>query len=105
MTQILSPFAIYFKHHWNPNPIWETFWTQTPEVAIERAKTLYVAIGEATSKVEIIKVVALQSDQAIIPPEVRRYNAAIISRNKHNTQNLPKSPGFNQKKAQIQQKG
>ena len=74
MTQPLSPFAVRFKHPWNSTPVWETFWTQAIEQAIEQAKKSYIALGESESKVEIINVVELKPDQAIMPPKVRRHN-------------------------------
>lgn len=63
---IKYPFAVYFKHHWNPTPIWETFWTQTAEQADVQAKRTYIAIGEKVSKVKVIRIVQLELDQVII---------------------------------------
>lgn len=102
MTHTLSPFTVQLKHPWSPRPVWQTFWTHTEAQAVARATTLYTSLDGAAP--QIIKAVALQPDQAIMPPEVRRHNAAIVSRNKHNAKKRQKSRGFSQKTAKISKK-
>jgi hypothetical protein len=73
MAQLKRPFAVRFKHCWSHEPIWETFWTQTSEQAIARAKMLYSDIDSKT-EVQIIKIVPLAMNEAIMPPDIRKYN-------------------------------
>lgn len=102
MTQILSPFTVQLKHPWSPSPVWRTFWTETEAQAIAQATKNYTSLGGTPP--EIIKAVALQPDQAIMPPKVRRHNASIVSRNRRNAQKSQKSRGFASKNPQITKK-
>lgn len=76
MVQPKRPFAVRFKHLWNPAPIWETFWTIDRASAIARANLLY-------SNPEIIKVILLPGGDAIIPSDIRRYNNSLATRRRY----------------------